>query len=621
MNRFRITDQAAPAFAALASVSSARMIRTLLITVLLALAAAAAVAPAGASAHAYQTGSEPFRDEVFKSGQPDEVVFKFNEPVEATFGTVRVFDVRAARVDEEKILRPGGDTKKVAVKLENGLPDGSYTATYRIVSSDGHVINGGYVFHIGAASTNGGLAVADLVGSSAAGAVTSTAFAMVRALDYLAIALALGGIAFLLLCWMPGLRGVAGGDERWAAASRAYASRAGKLLLAAVNLGLATAMLGILIQGAIVSGEAFWEALQASTVREVLDTRFGTVWGIKMLVWLGLGAVLLGLPRTVPVLRPVALGADGHVLDRPGPLRIGMLLVPAVALAFLPAFSGHASTQEPIAVLFPLDVAHVAAMSVWLGGLAALVGLVPAATGRLEPADRSRLLAAVLLRFSPVALGAVAVLAITGTVQAVLHLTSFGQLTSTGFGRAVVIKALLLLILIAFGAMNRQRTLPRLKAIADGDGGPGSVGTVLKRSLRAEVALIVAVLGTTGALVGYAPPASLAAPEVVTIEQPFGPLDLKVTVEPAVIGANTIHVSLSDAKSGKPFTATKSITAQATLKKANVGPLDIALRASGPGRFTADAFQFTLAGEWTIRIVDRVSDFDEYDTTITVPIR
>jgi copper transport protein len=597
-----------------------RVARTL-VAVIVALAAGAAIVPAGASAHAYLTSTEPFRDEVFKTGQPDQVVFKFNEPVEATFGTVRVFDTRAERVDEEKILRPGGNNKKVAVKLRKGLPGGSYTATYRIVSSDGHVINGGYVFHLGKPSTNGGLAVADVVSRSSAGAATSTAFSAVRALDYIAIALALGSIAFLLLCWLPALRAVAGGEERWAQASEAYAQRAGKLLLAAVNLGLATAMLGILIQGAIVSGETFWDALRSSTVKEVLDTRFGTVWGIKLLVWLGLGAVLLASPRTVPVLRPVSLGADGHVLERPGPIRLGLLLIPATALAFLPAFSGHASTQDPIAVLFPVDVAHVAAMSVWLGGLAALVALVPAATRRLEPADRSKLLAAVLIRFSPVALVAVAVLAITGTVQAVLHLTSFGQLTSTGFGRAVLIKALLLVALIALGALNRQRTLPGLRAIATTGAGPGGVGTVLKRTLRAEVALIVTVLATTGALVGYAPPASLSAPKVVNVEKRLGPLDLNVTVEPAVIGSNTMHVYLFDAKSGAPFDDTQSITAQATLKKANVGPLDIALRTSGPGRFTADAFQFTLAGEWTIRIVDRVSRFDEYATTITVPIR
>jgi len=586
-----------------------------------ALVALLALAPAGAFAHAYMTGNEPFRDEVFKSGQPEQVVFKFNEPVEATFGAVRVFDTQARRVDEEKILRPGGDTKKIAVALKDGLPKGSYTATYRIVSADGHVINGGFVFHLGAPSTDGGLAVADLVGSDKAGPTTSTAFAAVKALDYAAIAIALGGVFFLLLCWLPGLRLVAGGDERWRAASEAYARRAGVLLLGAVNLGLATALLGILIQGAIVSGQTFWEALQASTVREVLDTRFGTVWGIKLLVWLGLGAVLLATPRTVPVLRPVSLGADGQVLDRPGGLRIGLLVLPAVALAFMPGLSGHASTQEPIALLFPLDVAHVAAMSLWLGGLVALVALVPAATGKLDAADRSKLLASVLMRFSPVALVAVVVLAVTGTVQAILHLTSFGQLLDTGFGRAVLIKALLLVVLIALGALNRQRTLPKLRAIADGGLTPGDVGTTLKRTLRAEVGLIVAVLATTGALVGYSPPASYSAPRAINIEQRIGPLDLNATVEPGTIGSNTMHLYLFDAKSGAPFDDTQSITAQATLKAANVGPLDIALRKSGPGHFTADAFQFTLAGEWTIRIVDRVSEFDEYSTTIKVPIR
>ncbi|PTL58822.1 copper resistance CopC/CopD family protein [Paraconexibacter algicola] len=586
-----------------------------------ALVAFLALAPAGASAHAFLVGNQPFRDEVFKDGQPSEVVFRFNEPVEASFGAVRVFDTSAKRVDEQEILRPGGDTKKIGVKLKPGLAKGSYTATYRLVSADGHVINGGFVFHLGEPSKSGALAVADLVEGTSAGATTTTVFAAVKALDYLAIALALGGVGFLLLCWLPGLRGVAGGDERWAAASEAYAKRGSTMLLGAVNLGLATALLGILIQGSIVSGQGFFDALQASTVREVLDTRFGTVWGLKLVVWLILGGVLLVTPRTVPVLRPVSLGADGRVLDRPGGLRLALLVAPVTALAFAPALSGHAGTSDPVAVLLPTDVAHVAAMSLWLGGLIALVALVPAATGKLDGGDRARLLSAVLLRFSPVALAAVAVLAVTGTVQAVLHLTSFSQLLDTGFGRAVLVKALLLLVLIGLGALNRQRTLPKLREIAATGGTPGQAGTTLKNTLRAEVGLIVAVLATTGALVGYSPPASYTTPKAVNIEQRVGPLDLNTTVEPATVGSNTMHIYLFDAKTGEPFDDTKSITAQATLKSANVGPLDIALRKSGPGHFTADAFQLTLAGEWEIRIVDRVSEFDEYATTIKVPIR
>ena len=51
---------------------------------------------------------------------------------------------------------------------------------------------------------------------------------------------------------------------------------------------------GIVLQGAKAAGVSFWSALDSQIVGDVLDTRFGTVWGIRMLVWLGFGAVLLG---------------------------------------------------------------------------------------------------------------------------------------------------------------------------------------------------------------------------------------------------------------------------------------------------------------------------------------
>ena len=47
-------------------------------------------------------------------------------------------------------------------------------------------------------------------------------------------------------------------------------------------------------------------------------------------------------------------------------------------------------------------------MSAWIGGLVALLVALPAATRRLHAPDRTRLLAATLVRFSPIALGCVA---------------------------------------------------------------------------------------------------------------------------------------------------------------------------------------------------------------------
>ena len=68
-----------------------------------------------------------------------------------------------------------------------------------------------------------------------------------------------------------------------------------------------------MLQGATAAGVSFWSALDSQIIGDVLDTRFGTVWGIRILVWLGLGAVLLGALSAArrPVLRPASVGATG----------------------------------------------------------------------------------------------------------------------------------------------------------------------------------------------------------------------------------------------------------------------------------------------------------------------
>ena len=73
--------------------------------------------------------------------------------------------------------------------------------------------------------------------------------------------------------------------------------------------------------------------------------------------------------------------------------------------------------------------------------------------------------------------------------------------------------------------------------------------------------LIVAVLAVTGALTGYAPPtAATAASGPVNATQRIGPLDLQMTVDPARVGPNQVHLYLLNAKDGAPFTGTKELT-------------------------------------------------------------
>jgi copper transport protein len=584
--------------------------------------AALAVAAPSAWAHAELEGTSPARGAVLRT-QPKAVVFRFGESVEGNFGAVRVFDAKGQRVDDGKVVHPGGRGSEVAVGLRPHLRDGTYTATYRVISADSHPVSGGVVFSVGKAGSGSAKTVADLLAGSNVGAVTETAFGVARGLDYLAIALGVGGLAFLLAAWRPALADAAGAGAGWPQASAVFAARARRLLWMAVGLGVLSGAMGIVLQGATAAGTSFWSALDASVVREVLGTRFGTVWGLRVVAWLALGGVLIAGAgtRAVAVLRPAAVGAAG-VAPAPAPTRgvLAALALPAAFLLVSPALAGHATTLHPVAALLPLDVVHVTAMSVWIGGLVMLLFVLPGATRRLEPPERSRLLAAVLVRFSPIALACVAALLATGVTQALIDMGGLSPLLHTAFGRAVLIKFALLMALVGLGAVNRRRVVPALRRLATGGQPPGAAGRVLRSTLRAEVTLVVVVLGVTSALVSYAPPKSAAAGPV-SITKRMGPIELETTVDPARVGANQLHVYLFDARSGAPYTKTRELTVQASLPSKGIGPLPATMSRAGPGHYVANTLQLVPGGDWKLAVVDRVSDFDEYTTTLAVPVR
>jgi methionine-rich copper-binding protein CopC len=86
---------------------------------------ALAVVPS-ASAHAILLSSMPASDSVVDRA-PRSVVLRFNEPVESAFGSVRVYDSQAKRVDEGRVVRPNQTT--VEVGIGHRLANGTYTVT------------------------------------------------------------------------------------------------------------------------------------------------------------------------------------------------------------------------------------------------------------------------------------------------------------------------------------------------------------------------------------------------------------------------------------------------------------------------------------------------------------
>jgi copper transport protein len=547
--------------------------------------------PATVCAHAVLERSTPQRGATLDA-LPAEVAFFFNEPVEASFGAIALYDSAGEEVETGEPFRPDDESSAIGIPVEGDLPDGVYTATYRVVSADSHPVNGGIVFTVGEGGADSGVSVSELLEGTEAGGVTNVAFWATRWLGFLTIGLAIGGIAFLLAILRPAIR--AQGGDGCDEATAAFVRRWRIAMLFTAGVGIAASALAVALQGASALGTSLWNALDAATIGDVLDTRFGTAVGYRLLAW--------------------ALFAAAVAARRP------VLALPSIAyLALSPALAGHASVQEPTWVLFPADVVHVAAMGLWFGGLALLVLCLPAATATLDPEHRTSLLAGCLVRFSPLALGSVIALAAMGITMSLVYVDPLSGLFDTAFGRAVLIKAGLLVVLIGLGAVNRQRLLPALRETERRGEAPGRTGALFRRTLRSEGALIVVVLGVTAALVSYPPP-NAESEGPVSGTATLGPATLDYTVDPARAGHNQLHLYLFDSEDGSQYAEARGLRVQLELKDKDIGPLEVDLERAGPGHFVARSAPFGVTGDWSVLMRMRTSRFEEARASFEVPI-
>ena len=102
-----------------------------------------------AAAHATVVASTP-GDGTRLAAAPKSVTIRFDEPVGlGSAGYLHVTDQTGRRVDARAAYHPGGDGTQVRDDLKPGLGDGTYTASFRIVSADSHPVAGTVRFVVG----------------------------------------------------------------------------------------------------------------------------------------------------------------------------------------------------------------------------------------------------------------------------------------------------------------------------------------------------------------------------------------------------------------------------------------------------------------------------------------
>jgi putative copper export protein/methionine-rich copper-binding protein CopC len=462
-------------------------------TALTALVALIAL-PAPALAHAHLQGTKPAAGTTL-SVAPRELVLTFSEAPALAMSALRLIGPDSVAIALGPATHDAG-VRTLSANIVGALAAGRYTVEWQTAGDDGHVQHGSYQFVIAEGATGLAPAAASAVtGRDSATTpdasvldsastlnhtgfdASSPVYVIVRWVQFAAMLLLIGAVAFRW--WILPRVGVALSEP----ARRALAiGAAGAGSWGAWFVGVA-AVARLVAQAATLHGVGYM------TDRAVIGPMLtSTIWGhawILQMVAAIIGIVAFRMARR----------------DATSMLPWAIAALAAVALAIVPALSGHAVAtpqQAPIAVV--ADTLHILGAGAWLGTLAVmLIAGIPVMT-RESAEGRTGALSRMVNAFSPLALGCATLVVFTGVIAARYHVGSWAAFTNTTYGKTLLIKLAVVVLLVCVAAYNWRRVRPSLVLGSDSD------VRRIKGSASAEVVLAVIVLLVTAILVALPTP-------------------------------------------------------------------------------------------------------------------
>jgi copper resistance protein D len=202
-----------------------------------------------------------------------------------------------------------------------------------------------------------------------------------------------------------------------------------------------------------------WKVFRGSIILAAIAA---VVWLLAQAAYLAEADTLAGGAAAV---WPVLIGTHfGHVLA----LRLGLLILAMICLGdgrkrtrqvlamvatglaiVLQGWTAHAAAAEGSArvILLGAETLHLLAAGAWLGSLLALFLFA-----RALPPDQG---ARALLKFSPLGMLCVFILAVTAFVQGRLLIGGVSELIRTDYGRVAMLKLMLFLAMLLLATINR----------------------------------------------------------------------------------------------------------------------------------------------------------------------
>ena len=420
--------------------------------------------PAIASAHAILLRSDPAKDSVL-SIAPKQVRMWFSEALNPAFSTAVVVNGENKRVDNRDARVSSTDQTEMDVTLQPNLPPAVYIVIWRTDSAaDGHILRGSFIFSVAradgtvptlATGSNPGANV--LGGGNLTGLYTgqidgSTLF------NLLMITLVeLGAIfwmgAQLWINFVLTISTEAHTEER--TINEQVQRRFERYFSLPTLIVLFLANLGVLLGQALnLSGGDLASALSPTLLTGLATSgRFGMYWMMREVV------ILIAM---IPALYMLFQQQRPRIARTVLPI-VNLFLASALLIAI--TMSGHAAAVNPNIVPYAivLDWLHLLAASLWVGGIIYIATNYLPVLRYLPIPQQARSLVTVLPYFSPLAVAGVLIMATTGPFSAAFHLTSWQQFLSTAYGRALLVKIVLIGGLLVTSSIHVGILRPRLK--------------------------------------------------------------------------------------------------------------------------------------------------------------
>lgn len=535
------------------------------------------LAPQLAEGHAFLQESEPAANAVLPTA-PTETTLRFTEPLEQSYSRVDLFDQSGTKV-AGTTFRFGDDGFSLIVSLPSGLQNGTYSVLWRTLSTaDGHTAQGYLPFTIG---TDRDVAA---VVPPAAEQISIGAPELVRAASRWFALLTLAAVVAIWPIWLFVLRPAI--SPAWQAGP-ALARRMHRFAGWAIGLAVLADVTALVVQALATLAEG---GLFGAIRTTLFETRYGTLWLVRIGLLLLFASSLLGVAWWRPRRRPFAAI---------------VVLVLAVLLPLPFSLLAHAAAQpEGRATAIAADMVHLLGAAVWVGGIFVLLATLAPTLNALTGAGRQIVLGRALPRFSTLALIAWGAMGLTGLYAASLQVGNLRGLTATPYGQTLLLKLALLVPLLALAAFNLLVVTRRMRRATDEEETAGWSSNFVT-AIAAEAILVTVLLGVVGMLIGQAPAREVLAAQAGRLVIPLDANGQQgtLTITPGAIGPNHYQLELG---SGHEAHLRNPVGTEAALRfylpEQETGQIELPLVLAAAGAFEGHGSELSIAGDWNIGV-------------------